>query len=378
LNWRREQMQLSEDRYASHLYSQSDESALRVEQIPPTYDDDAPSVRGFDLLNACFDAALTRDPRIVALGEDVGMLGDVNQGFAGLQIKHGNLRVTDTGIRECTIVGQGIGMAMRGLRPIVEVQYLDYLLYALQIIADDLATLQYRTKGGQKAPVIVRTRGHRLEGIWHSGSPIAGIINLVRGVYVCVPRNMTQASGFYNTLLQSDDVGLIIEVLNAYRLKETLPSNIGEFTVPLGVPEVLRPGKDITVVTYGACCPIAMKAAEQLAQVGIDAEIIDVQTLLPFDREGAIVESLKKTARVLFLDEDVPGGTTAYMMQQVIERQRGFRWLDSEPRTLSATEHRPAYGSDGDYFSKPGREDVFRAVYDMLHEADPARYPEFY
>ena len=378
LDWQRERMQDADDRYGSHLHSQSDESALEVAEIPATYDDDAKSIRGFDVLNACFDAALTRDPRIVALGEDVGMLGDVNQGFAGLQIKHGNLRVTDTGIRECTIVGQGIGMAMRGLRPIVEVQYLDYLLYALQIISDDLATLQYRTKGGQKAPLIIRTRGHRLEGIWHSGSPIAGIINLVRGIYVCVPRNMTQASGFYNTLLQSDDAALIIEVLNAYRLKERVPSNVDKFTVPLGVPEVLRPGKDITVVTYGACCAVAMEAAKQLEQVDIDVEIIDVQTLLPFDRHGSIVESLKKTSRILFFDEDVPGGGSAYMMQQVIEHQRGFRWLDSEPRTLSATEHRPAYGSDGDYFSKPSREDLFRAVYDMLHEADPARYPEFY
>ena len=378
LDWRRGQVELAEDRYGSHLHSQSDESALEVAEVPATYDDDAKSIRGFDVLNACFDAALTRDPRVVALGEDVGMLGDVNQGFAGLQIKHGNLRVTDTGIRECTIVGQGIGMAMRGLRPIVEVQYLDYLLYALQIISDDLATLQYRTKGGQKAPLIIRTRGHRLEGIWHSGSPIAGIINLVRGLYVCVPRNMTQASGFYNTLLQSDDAALIIEVLNAYRLKERVPSNIDEFTVPLGVPEVLRPGNDITVVTYGACCAVALEAAKQLEQVGIDTEILDVQTLLPFDRHGMIVESLKKTSRILFFDEDVPGGGTAYMMQQVLEQQRGFRWLDSEPRTLTAAEHRPAYGSDGDYFSKPSREDVFRAVYDILHEADPARYPEFY
>jgi 2-oxoisovalerate dehydrogenase E1 component len=378
LDWRHEQIESSRDRFSSHLHSESDESALGVPEIAAVYEEDSPSVRGFDILNACFDAALTRDPRIVALGEDVGRLGDVNQGFAGLQEKFGKLRVTDTGIRECTIVGQGIGMAMRGLRPIVEIQYLDYLLYALQIISDDLATLQYRTRGGQKAPAIIRTRGHRLEGIWHSGSPIAGIINLIRGVYVCVPRNMTQAAGFYNTFLSSDDAGLIIEVLNAYRLKEKLPSNIGEFTVPLGVPEVLRPGTDVTLVTYGACCRIALDAASQLEQVGVDVEIIDVQTLLPFDLCGRIVESLEKTSRILFLDEDVPGGTTAYMMQQILDAQQGFRFLDSEPRALSAKPHRPAYGSDGDYFSKPNREDVFRAVYDLMHEADPTRYPSFY
>jgi pyruvate/2-oxoglutarate/acetoin dehydrogenase E1 component len=342
------------------------------------YDDDAPSLRGFEILNRCFDAALARYPQLVAIGQDIGKLGDVNQGLAGLQSKYGELRVTDTGIREATILGQGIGMAMRGLRPMVEIQYLDYVLYALQILSDDLATLHYRSAGGQKAPVIIRTRGHRLEGIWHSGSPMAGIINLARGVYVCVPRDMRQAAGFYNTLLRSDDPALVVEVLNAYRIRDKLPSNIGEFTVPLGMPEVLRPGSDVTVVTYGACCAIALEAAEQLALLGIEVELIDVQTLLPFDRHAKIVESIKKTGRVVFLDEDFPGGTTAYMMQQVLDGQNGYQWLDSPPRTLSAKPHRPAYGSDGDYWSKPNREHLFRTVYDLMHEADPAKYPLFY
>jgi len=312
------------------------------------------------------------------MGEDLGQLGDVNQGFAGLQAKYGPLRVSDTGIREVTILGQAIGMAMRGLRPIAEIQYLDYLLYALQIASDDLATVRYRTKGQQKAPVILRTRGHRLEGIWHSGSPMAGILNLVRGIYVCVPRNMTQAAGFYNTLLHGDDPALVIEVLNGYRVKERLPANIGELTVPLGVPEVLRAGSDVTVVTYGALCRIAAEAAELLSQVGIEIELIDVQTLLPFDLSGRIVRSLQKTNRVLFLDEDVPGGATAYMLQQVLEVQNGFQWLDSPPRTLSGKAHRPAYGSDGDYFSKPNREEIFEAVYELMHESDPAGYPLFF
>jgi len=275
-------------------------------------------------------------------------------------------------------MGQAIGMALRGLRPIAEIQYLDYVLYGLQILSDDLATLRWRTKGRQMAPVIVRTRGHRLEGIWHSGSPMAGLLNLVRGMYVCVPRNMTQAAGFYNTLLESDDPALVVEVLNAYRLKEKLPSNVGDFRVPLGVPEVLREGTDVTVVTYGACCRIALEAAEKLAEVGIEIEVIDVQTLLPFDLQGRILESLKKTNRIVFVDEDVPGGGTAYMMQQVIERQGGYLWLDSEPRTLAAKEHRPSYGSDGDYFSKPNRESIFETVYELMNEADPKSFPVFF
>jgi pyruvate/2-oxoglutarate/acetoin dehydrogenase E1 component/TPP-dependent pyruvate/acetoin dehydrogenase alpha subunit len=375
LDWQRDQHGLNAERYSSHLHSESAESALNVSEVKPVYGSESPTVRGFEVLNACFDANLARHPNLIAFGEDVGQLGDVNQGFSGLQDKYGKLRVSDTGIRECTIIGQAIGMAMRGLRPIVEIQYLDYVLYALQILSDDLATLQYRTRGGQKAPVIIRTRGHRLEGIWHAGSPMAGVIHLCRGIYVCVPRDMTRAAGFYNTLLRSDDSGMIVEVLNGYRLKEQFPANIDEFTVPLGVPEVIRPGRDVTVVTYGACCRIALDAAELLGKVGIEIEVIDVQTLLPFDVNGRIVESLKKTSRVVFVDEDVPGGATAFMMQQVIDRDGGYGWLDAEPLAVSAKAHRPAYGSDGDYFSKPNREELFRAVYGLMHEADPARYP---
>lgn len=378
IEWKKEQDRINEDRFNSDVYSTGPESALLVPAAAPLYAPDAPVVNGFELVNACFDWNFRHRPNLIALGEDVGKIGDVNQGFAGLQAKYGPLRVTDTGIRELTIVGQAIGMAMRGLRPLAEIQYLDYILYALQILSDDLATLRWRTKGQQKAPVIVRTRGHRLEGIWHSGSPMAGIIHLVRGIYVCVPRNMTQAAGFYNTLLRSDDSGIVVEVLNGYRQKEKLPSNIGDFTVPLGVPEVLREGTDVTVVTYGPLCRIAMEAAERLSQVGIEVELIDVQTLLPFDRHARIVESLKKTNRVLFLDEDVPGGASAYMMQQVLELQGGYAWLDAAPRTLAAREHRPAYASDGDYFSKPNRESIFEAVYDLMHEADPASFPIFY
>ena len=376
--WRRNQDEQNEQRYSSHLYSESEEAAIDVSHVPIAYDEKAPSERGFEIMNRFFDWALERYPQFIAFGQDVGQLGDVNQGFAGLQEKYGEMRVTDAGIREATILGQAIGLALRGLRPLAEVQYLDYLLYALQIMSDDLATLRYRTRGGQKAPVIIRTRGHRLEGIWHSGSPMAGIINLVRGIYVCVPRDMTRAVGFYNTMLQSDDTALVVEVLNGYRLKEKLPSNLGEYTVPLGVPEVLREGTHLTLVTYGACCRIALEAAEMLARVGIDTEVIDVQTLVPFDVDGHILESLKKTGRVLFLDEDVPGGTTAYMLQQVIDQQHGFWSLDTQPRTVTATDHRPAYGSDGDYWSKPNREQVFQAAYEIMHDADPGGFPIFW
>ncbi len=362
-------------RYGSHLHSQSQQSALLVEEVKPEYSRKSPLVMGYKLLNDVFDVSLARDPRLIFFGEDVGKLGDVNQGLRGLQEKFGSLRVSDTGIREVTILGQAIGMAMRGLRPVAEIQYLDYLLYCLQIIADDLANLHWRTVGGQKAPVIIRTRGHRLEGIWHSGSPMAGIINLVRGVNVLVPRDMTRAAGFYNTMLQSDEPAIVIEVLNGYRLKERVPENLGEFTVPVGIPEILRLGSDATVVTYGACCRIALEAARQLAAVGIEIEVVDVQSLLPFDINGRIGESLKKTGRILFLDEDVPGGTTAFMMQEVLEKQKGYFWLDSAPRTLSGTEHRPAYGSDGDYWSKPNVETVFDAVYEMLNEANPITFP---
>ena len=378
LEWKKSQESSNEDRYSSHLYSQSSQSALVIKEIKPIYSSESPTIYGFEVLNACFDEALARDPRIIAFGEDVGKLGDVNQGFRGLQEKYGDLRVSDTGIREVTIIGQAIGMAMRGLRPIAEIQYLDYLLYALQIMSDDLATLHWRTKGGAKAPVIIRTRGHRLEGIWHSGSLMAGIIHLVRGMHMLVPRNMVQASGFYNTLLLSDEPGLIVEVLNGYRLKERLPDNIDKFTVPLGVPEIIRQGQDITVVTYGACCRIVLEAAERLSQVGIDAEVIDVQSLLPFDIHSSISESLKKTSRILFVDEDVPGGTTAYMLQEVLEKQEGYSWLDSPPRTLPGKPHRPAYGSDGDYWSKPNADQVFETVYEIMAEVDPAKYPKYF
>jgi len=372
IQWKNEQDAINEDRYGSHLHSGR---AVAVKEVKPVYSSSSPTMMGFEVVNAAFDSILARDPRVIAFGEDVGFLGDVNQGFKGMQEKYGTLRVTDTGIREATILGQAIGMAMRGLRPICEIQYLDYILYALQIMSDDLANLHWRTVGGQSAPVIVRTRGHRLEGIWHSGSPMAGLIHLVRGINVLVPRDMTRAAGFYNTLLKADEPAVVVEVLNGYRVKERVPDNISEFTVPLGVPEVIRVGKDVTLVTYGACCRIAMDAAEKLSKVGIDLEVIDVQSLLPFDIHGKIVESLKKTNRVVFLDEDVPGGTSAYMMQEVIEKQGGYFHLDSPARTLSGKAHRPAYGSDGDYWSKPNAETVFDAVYEMMNEVDPAAYP---
>lgn len=366
------------NRYSSHLYSQSEDSALNVKEVKPVFDEGAKKVDGREVLQACFDAALDRDPRVLAFGEDLGKIGDVNQAFAGLQDKYGELRVTDTGIRECTIIGQGIGAALRGLRPIAEIQYLDYLLYAIQILSDDLATLQYRTAGGQKAPLIIRTRGHRLEGVWHSGSPMGMILNSLRGIYVLTPRNMTQAAGFYNTMLKSDDPALIIECLNGYRLKESIPQNINEFTVPLGVPETLREGEDITVVTYGSMCRIIMQAADELAKVGISVEVIDVQTLLPFDINHQIVESLKKTNRVVFADEDVPGGASAFMMQKVLEEQNGYRYLDSKPITITGKEHRPAYASDGDYFSKPNPEGVFEKIYAVMAEANPDKFPDLY
>jgi pyruvate/2-oxoglutarate/acetoin dehydrogenase E1 component/TPP-dependent pyruvate/acetoin dehydrogenase alpha subunit len=375
--WRRDRDFAIAALYDDELYSSGVDSALNIDDVKPAYAGDAEEKNGSEIINACLDAAFRRYPNLIAMGEDVGKLGDVNQGCIGLQEKYGLYRVSDTGIRECTIVGQAIGMALRGLRPIAEIQYLDYILYAIQILSDDLATTRWRTRGGQKCPVIIRTRGHRLEGIWHSGSPMSAIINLVRGMRVCVPRNMTQAAGFYNTLLRSDDPALVVEVLNGYRVKEKLPSNIADFTMLLGVPEVMREGKDVTLVSYGATLRIVLEAADLLAQTGIDAEVIDVQTLLPFDVRGVIVESLKKTNRVVFIDEDVPGGATAFMMQNVLERDRGYDFLDSEPRTLPAKEHRPAYGSDGDYWSKPNRETIFETVYDLLHEAMPRKYPRF-
>ncbi len=363
------------DRFSSHLYSQSPESPMQVTGVPAQYADKAPLVDGYLLMQHYFDELFARDARVVALGEDVGHIGDVNQGFAGLQEKYGELRITDTGIRETTIVGQGIGLAMRGLRPIVEIQYFDYIFYALATLTDDLATLHYRTKGGQKAPLIVRTRGHRLEGIWHSGSPVGAMLSSLRGLHVLVPRNMTQAAGFYNTLIQGDDPALVIESLNGYRLKEKLPANLAEFSLPLGVPEKLRSGSDVTVVTYGSMCRIVLEAAAQLADLGISVEVIDVQSLLPFDVNQSILESIKRTNRVVFADEDVPGGASAYLMQQVVEGQGAYQFLDSAPRTLSAKAHRPPYGSDGDYFSKPNVDDVIEAVYALMSEADPKRFP---
>jgi pyruvate/2-oxoglutarate/acetoin dehydrogenase E1 component/TPP-dependent pyruvate/acetoin dehydrogenase alpha subunit len=365
-------------RYNSHLYSETDRSPLKVKAVPPEYDEHPERITGRELLRNNFDALLSADPRIVIFGEDTGKIGDVNKSLEGLQAKYGELRVTDTGIRESTIVGQGVGMALRGFRPIAEIQYFDYILYALETISDDLASLHWRTKGAQIAPLIIRTRGHRLEGIWHSGSPLSMVINSIRGVHVCVPRNMTQAAGMYNTLLQGEDPALVIEPLKVYGLREDRPLNLGKFRVPLGMPELIREGKDLTVVTYGSCVRIAEKAAEQLKEFDIHMELIDVQTLLPFDLDHMIRDSVKKTGRVLFFDEDVPGGATAYMMQQVLEEQKAYYYLDAEPVTVTAHEHRPAYSSDGDYFSNPNAEDLFEAVYGIMHESDPRKYPVIY
>jgi pyruvate/2-oxoglutarate/acetoin dehydrogenase E1 component/TPP-dependent pyruvate/acetoin dehydrogenase alpha subunit len=364
------------ERYNSHLYSRSEHSPLKVPVVPAEYSDKSVAVDGRQVLLRNFDANFARDPRLFVIGEDVGKLGDVNLVFEGLQAKYGDLRLTDTGIREATILGQSIGSAMRGLRPICDIQYLDYFLYALQTASDDLASLHWRTVGGQKAPVVIRTKGHRLVGIWHSGSPMAVVLNALRGIYVAVPRNMTQAAGFYNTLFRGDNPGLVIEVLNGYRLKERVPDNVGEFTVPLGVPEVLREGSDVTVVTYGACCAIALEAAGMLQDLGVSTEVIDVQTLNPFDVNQTIVRSLEKTQAVLFLDEDMPGGASAFMMQQVLEVQQGWWHLDSAPRTLAASPNRPAYGPDGDYFTKPNRESIVNTLYEMMRERQPWRFPE--
>ncbi len=378
IDWLSKINEENQDYYSSHLYSQSEESARKVAEVKPEYNEESRLVDGREVLQAFFDGALAADPRVLAFGEDVGKIGDVNQAFAGLQEKYGELRVFDTSIRETTIVGQGIGLAMRGFRPIAEIQYVDYLIFAIQTLSDDLATLHYRTKGGQKAPVIIRTRGHRLEGVWHSGSPMAMIINSIRGINVLVPRDMTRAAGMYNTLLHSDEPALIIEPLNAYRLKERIPSNLMKMTVPVGIPEILLPGDDLTIVTYGSMCRVVMEGADALSRVGIHVEVIDVQTLIPFDIHHTIVESLKKTNRIIFADEDVPGGASAYMMQKVLDEQNGYHFLDAKPVTLTSKEHRPAYSSDGDYFSKPNAEDVFDYVYAMMNESDPVNFPPIY
>tara|TARA_R110002073_G_scaffold306012_3_gene475139 strand:+ start:6060 stop:8513 length:2454 start_codon:yes stop_codon:yes gene_type:complete len=365
-------------KYSAHLLSETPEAAINVTEVKPTYNSENESVDARVIMRDNFDTILANHPEVLIFGEDSGKIGDVNQGLEGLQDKYGELRVSDMGIREATILGQGIGMAMRGLRPIAEIQYLDYLLYALQIMSDDLATLRYRTFGKQKAPLIIRTRGHRLEGIWHSGSPMGGIIHNIRGIHVLVPRNMTKAAGFYNTLLKGDDPALVIECLNGYRLKENLPSNLGEFTTPIGVVETINEGTDITVISYGSTLRIVEEAVKDLAQVGISVEIIDAQSLLPFDINHDTVKSIAKTNRLLVVDEDVPGGASAYLLQEIIENQNGYQHLDSKPATLTAKAHRPAYGTDGDYFSKPSAEDVFEKIYEMMHEANPETYKSLY
>jgi pyruvate/2-oxoglutarate/acetoin dehydrogenase E1 component/TPP-dependent pyruvate/acetoin dehydrogenase alpha subunit len=363
------------ERYNSHVYSRSDESPLKVAVVPAQYSEKSPVVDGRQVLVRNFDANFARDPRLFVIGEDVGRLGDVNLVFEGLQAKYGELRLTDTGIREATILGQAIGSAMRGLRPICDIQYLDYFLYALQTASDDLATLHWRTVGGQKAPVVIRTKGHRLVGIWHAGSPMAVLLNSLQGIYIAVPRNMTQAAGFYNTLFRGDNPGVVIEVLNGYRLKERVPDNVGAFTIPLGVPEVLREGTDATVVTYGACCALALDSARTLEELGVSCEVIDVQTLNPFDLDHSIVRSVEKTHALVCLDEDMPGGASAFMLQQVLEVQQGWWHLDAAPRTLAASPNRPAYGPDGDYFTKPNRESIVKTVYDVMRERQPWRFP---
>ncbi|MEL6699782.1 MAG: thiamine pyrophosphate-dependent enzyme [Bacteroidota bacterium] len=376
--WYQNQIETGRQIYSSHITSQSDESPLSVQGVAPIYSSNPEQKSGFEILNTAFDRILERHPEVVAFGEDVGQLGDVNQGFAGMQAKYGVSRVTDTGIREATIIGQAIGLASRGFRPIAEIQYLDYFIYGLQTMSDDLATLQYRTRGGQKAPAIIRTRGHRLEGIWHAGSPLGMMIHALRGIHIAVPRDMTRAVGFYHTLLAGDDPGVIVEVLNGYRLKEDMPDNLHDIQLPLGVPDVMIEGTDVTLVTYGACVRIAEEAIAQLAEVGISVELIDVQTLLPFDVNGKIRQSLEKTNRIVFLDEDVPGGATSYMMQEVLEKQEGYYLLDSQPKTITSQAHRPAFGDDGDYWSKPQVETVFHTVYELMNEVDPHQYPAIF
>jgi pyruvate/2-oxoglutarate/acetoin dehydrogenase E1 component/TPP-dependent pyruvate/acetoin dehydrogenase alpha subunit len=373
-HWKNEKRDVYQPLFSDQMFA----DAKPVTAIQPIYPKNAEEVPGFTILNKFFDAAFERDNRLVTFGEDTGHIGGVNQSLAGLQAKFGELRITDTGIREMTILGQAIGLALRGLRPIAEMQYLDYLMYALQTMSDDLATMRWRSRGGHQAPVIVRTRGHRLEGVWHSGSLMGGIIHNVRGMHVCVPRDMTRAAGFYNTLLAGNDPALVVEVLLGYRYKERLPENLADIAIPLGVPEVLRPGSHVTLVTYGALCKISMEAAERLAETGIEVELIDAQTLLPFDVNHMIVKSLEKTNHLLIVDEDVPGGASGFILQKIMEEQGGYQWLDSQPKTLTGTEHRPAFSTDGNYFSKPNIENIFEAVYDMMHESDPVQFPLFY
>jgi len=375
IGWIEQKAKENADRYNSKLYSESSDSALKVSHVSPEFDENSEMVDGRIVLRDNFSKLFEKHPEVLTYGEDVGKIGGVNQSMEGMQERFGELRVSDTGIREATIVGQGIGMAMRGLRPIAEIQYLDYLFYALQIMTDDLATVQYRTRGGQKAPLIVRTRGHRLEGIWHSGSPMGAIVHSLRGIFVCVPRNMVTAAGMYNTLLQGDDPALVVEPLNGYRTKEKLPNNLGEFTVPLGLPEIVREGSDLTILSYGSTCNLAEQACKELAEMDIHAELIDARTLLPFDREHMVSRSVAKTNRLLIVDEDVPGGASAYLLDKVINEQKAYFHLDSQPVTLSAKAHRPAYGSDGDYFSKPSIEDIVECAYEMMSETDPEKYP---
>lgn len=376
LDWIDNYFETIQPKYSTHLYSEAKENATTVSAVKPTYNEGAEEVDGRIVLRNNFDALFAKHPEVMIFGEDSGEIGDVNQGLEGMQEKYGELRVSDAGIREATILGQGIGLAMRGLRPIAEIQYLDYILYCLQIMSDDLVTLRYRTYGKQKAPLIVRTRGHRLEGIWHSGSQMGGLVHLLRGMYILVPRNMTKAAGFYNTLLQSDEPALIVECLNGYRLKEKLPTNLGDFRTPIGVVETVKEGKDITLVSYGSTLRIVEEAAGELLQIGIDAEVIDVQSLLPLDLDHDMAKSVKKTNRLLVIDEDVPGGASAYILQHIVDTQNGYRYLDSKPEALSAQPHRPAYGTDGDYFSKPSAEDIFEKVYAMMHETDPKAFPK--
>lgn len=377
-NWVQLNIKENYNRYSSHLHSQSEKAALKIKSVDPIYESNAETVDGRIVLRDNYDKILEKYPEVLVYGEDVGKIGGVNQTLEGMQQKYGELRVSDTGIREATIIGQGIGMAMRGLRPIAEIQYLDYLLYAIQIMSDDLATVQYRTRGGQKAPLIISTRGHRLEGIWHSGSPMGTIINALRGIHVCVPRNMTKAAGFYNLLLESDEPALVIEPLNGYRSKELYPSNIGEFKIPLGLPEIVREGADLTLVSYGSTFNLCIVAAEQLAELGINVELIDVQTLLPFDIHHTISESIEKTNRLMIVDEDVSSGATAYMLDKILVEQDGYYLLDSAPVTLSAKDHRPAYSTDGDYFSKPSIDDIVEKAYAIMHEANPTKFPSIY